>query len=217
MTHITLHNLSPLIEASALWSTDPTIQCWLMFEANSGRIRLSREQPSTDRHFADVSLVGELADNPAPLENPTVLVEWPSGRHKFVLPAAWDQSAPYTGRPYVLGKYDCYTLVRDWMRSKGINMDYLTDNQSRLLDEWLTDGAFESNSELSKWDRVINPQEGDGILFAMNPAGSARANHAGVYLGENQFLHHFPNRASTTSELTELWRSRVAAFMRHNG
>lgn len=218
MALITLHNLSPLIEASDLWAVDPATPCWLSYEGNTGRIRLSRAVPAAGSYFADVQLVDTLGEPVPDLPVTTVFVEWPSGRHMLHTPPSWDLAAPYEGRPYALGKFDCYMLVRDWMsRERGIDMSYLTENPDRLINEWLTDGAFETNPELHKWDRVINPQAGDGILFSMNQTGPARANHAAVYLGDGKFLHHYPNRASVISDLDSTWRPRVAAYMRYNG
>lgn len=218
MTQFQLHNLGPLIEASDIWAQNPNAVLWLAFEPDTGRIRLTRSDPGDQVHFADLRLLPTFNIEPNPSPRTTVYVEWPAGRHKLVTPNSWTPDAPYIGRPYQLGTFDCYTLVRDWMRrERGIDMDYLTESADRLVNEWLTDGAFETNSELHKWDRVVNPQPGDGILFAMTTNGPARANHAGVYLGNGQFLHHFPNRASTVSPLDEQWRARVAAYMRHNG
>ena len=214
MTTHELQDLSPLIAASETWTEDPKRPLWLRHEA--GRISLAGTAPQT--LFAHLQTVPDLNAVEARVAEPTVFVEWPSGRHRLHLPPSWETAAPYEGRPYVLGLYDCYTIVRDWMaRARGHEMAMLTDTPERLMNQWLTDGAFVTNPELHRWERVIVPQAGDGILFSLSlrdEDSPNRANHCGVYLGDGRFLHHFPNRASCIQAFEERWRSRVVSFMR---
>jgi hypothetical protein len=217
-----LANLAPLIAASEIWAEDSARRLWLAHAPETGRIHLAQTAPAADVHFADIMLLDTLDLVAEDVDRPTVFVGWPSGHHLLKLPASWARTgAPFIGRPYMLGRFDCYSLVRDWMAcERGIEMDWLTETPERLANQWLTDGAFETNSEIHKWDRVIAPQPGDGILFAMGQEdlhASGRVNHAGVYLGAGQFLHHLPNRASTRSTLDAQWHARVAAFMRWKG
>lgn len=217
MTVHELQDLSPLIEASDFWADNPERQLWLRHE--KGRIALATTQPSS--LFADLLTCSSLEAPVLAISRPTVLVEWPSGRHRLFLPETWQNAAPYEGRPYVLGQYDCYTAVRDWMaRERGIEMDFLSDSPERLVNQWLTDGVFVTNPELQRWERVIAPQAGDGILFSLSRRDEEspnRANHCGVYLGDGRFLHHFPNRASCFQEFDQRWRSWVVSYMRHKG
>ena len=221
-----LTNLGPLIAASEIWAEEPARRLWL---ANSdGRMQLATARP--DQLFGDLekreqlttSEGGALDQRCAALTVPLVELEWPSGRHHLVLPTHWEsEGAPYLGRPYALGRFDCYSLVRDWMaRERGIEMVPLTDSPERLANQMLTDGAFVTNPEIARWERVVIPQPGDGILFAMTQEDAqtpGRTNHAGVYLGDNRFLHHFANRLSCEAALDSFWKSRVAAFMRWKG
>ena len=226
MTPLQLTNLGPLIAASTAWAQDPARGFWLANDR--GRMTLASTEPA--QLFANIAKVEHLTPATdatmiarcADLRTPVVEVEWPSGRHQLLLPAFWDTSAaPYAGRPYQLGRFDCYSLVRDWMaRERGITMAPLIDSPARLANQMLTDGAFVSNPEMDRWERVVIPQPGDGILFAMtqdddHTAGAA--NHAGVYLGAGRFLHHFVNRLSCEAGLDDFWTARVAAFMRWKG
>jgi hypothetical protein len=226
MNDFQLSNLSPLITASEAWAEDPAHSFWLANDR--GRMRLATIPP--EQLFADLVKVDELTPETdgardarcAALTDPLVELEWPSGRHQLLLPARWDtQGAPYAGRPYILGRFDCYSLVRDWMaRARGIIMEPLTDSPARLANQMLTDGAFVTNPEIDRWDRVAVPQPSDGILFAMTHDDDhtpGAANHAGVYLGDGRFLHHFANRLSCTVTLDPFWKARVVAFMRWKG
>jgi cell wall-associated NlpC family hydrolase len=214
MTTHELQDLSPLIAASDYWAEDPSRPLWLRHEA--GRISLAPTAPQS--LFAHLCTVPELGAAEQDVSEPTVFVEWPSGRHRLYLPTSWEAAAPYEGRPYVLGQYDCYTIVRDWMaRERGHEMAMLTDTPERLVNQWLTDGVFVTNPELHRWERVIVPQAGDGILFSLSRRDEDspnRANHCGVYLGDGRFLHHFPNRASCIQDFDGRWRSWVVSFMR---
>lgn len=226
MTPLQLTNLGPLIAASTAWAQDPARGFWLANDR--GRMMLASTEPA--QMFANIAKVDHLT--PATdatvtarcvdLRTTVVEVEWPSGRHQLLLPGCWDtDGAPYVGRPYQLGRFDCYSLVRDWMaRERGITMAPLIDRPARLANQMLTDGAFVTNPEIARWERVVIPQPGDGILFAMTQDDDhtpGAANHAGVYLGAGRFLHHFVNRLSCEAGLDDFWTARVAAFMRWKG
>lgn len=226
LTPMQMTNLKPLIEASEIWAENAARTFWIANQ--DGRMQLASSQP--DHLFADLVRVdyltattGEMLDHRcAALSAPLVELEWPSGRHQLLLPACWQsEGAPYLGRPYALGRFDCYSLVREWMaRERNIEMAPLTDTPERLANQMLTDGAFVTNEEIARWERVAIPQPGDGILFAMTQEDAqtpGRANHAGVYLGGGRFLHHFTNRLSCEAALDAFWKSRVAAFMRWKG
>jgi hypothetical protein len=226
MSSLQLSNLGPLIAASAAWAKDPKQSFWVANDR--GRMSLASTKPT--QLFASIAKVDQLTPATdetmiarcAALSDPLLEVEWPSGRHQLLLPAYWDtEGAPYEGRPYQLDQFDCYSLVRDWMaREHGIAMEPLTDSPARLANQMLTDGAFVTNPEIARWERVAIPQPGDGILFAMTQDDDhtpGAANHAGVYLGDGRFLHHFANRLSCAVTLDAVWRARVAAFMRWKG
>jgi len=218
MTALQLTNLGPLIAASEAWVQNAAHQFWLANDA--GKAKLVETRPA--QLFAHLERTSALSPANASVPVPVVEVEWPSGRHQLLLPTRWDPGgAPYEGRPYQLGRFDCYSLVRDWMaRERGIVMEPLTDSPTRLANQMLTDGAFVTNPEIDRWERVVIPQVGDGILFAMTQDDDhtpGAANHAGVYLGDGRFLHHFANRLSCAVTLDAFWRARVAAFMRWKG
>jgi cell wall-associated NlpC family hydrolase len=218
MTALQLTNLSPLIAASEAWVQNAAHQFWLANDAGKAKLVETRPQ----RLFAHLARTSMLSPADSSVSEPVVEVEWPSGRHQLLLPTRWDPGgAPYEGRPYQLGRFDCYSLVRDWMaRERGIVMEPLTDSPARLANQMLTDGAFVTNPEIDRWERVVIPQAGDGILFAMTQDEDhtpGAVNHAGVYLGDGRFLHHFANRLSCAVTLDAFWHARVAAFMRWKG
>lgn len=216
MTDYQLHNLSPLIKASEEWQKDHERPFWL--RQDEGRIMLSAARPQGAEFFAGVYTCESLDEAPPPVDELTVYVEWPSGRHALKTPQKWAEKAPYTSRPYVLGVYDCYTIVRDYLHQEfDYTLPELTDTPERLVNQWLSDGVFIASEELQNWDRVINRQAGDIVLFSISRGRGYtpfNANHCGIYLGENRFLHHLPNRASCVQSLDGTWREWVVAYGR---
>jgi len=214
----TLPNLSPLIRATEKWlllDSPLLIQAWLANDG--GKLVYSEEKPDTV--FCSVLLVENLDTVETPMKFPTCYVEWPSGRHALVYPTAWMENPPLIGRIFSSGTWDCYTLVVDYMkRELGADMLPLAETLTNVQNAFIENSAFEVNEELGKWEQVVIPQPGDGILFSMTVGAMSpeRANHCGVYLGET-FLHHLPARASCEEIFNTAWKNKVVAFMRYTG
>jgi proteasome lid subunit RPN8/RPN11 len=118
---------------------------------------------------------------------------------------------PLLGRVFMHGIQDCYTLVRDWHRLQGVVLPEVPRD-----DFWWThDGvdlyaeAFEKNGFEVVTNRDLQP--GDGFLAAIR---SPKLNHAGIYIGKGQILHHLANQLSMRSS-AGLWRGKMAMILRH--
>lgn len=98
-----------------------------------------------------------------------------------------------TGRPFVYGWQDCYTLARDWFWiTRGV----------RLLDfpreEKFWDGGrspYLDRFEAFGFEAVEDLQAGDALL--MRVGESKIPNHAAIYVGNGQIIHHLWNRLSS--------------------
>ncbi|HGN0346933.1 TPA: NlpC/P60 family protein, partial [Proteus mirabilis] len=55
-------------------------------------------------------------------------------------------------------------------------------------------------------------QPGDIILCCY---ASSRANHAGIYLGNQTILHHIPNQLSKREEYNERWQRMTHSIWRY--
>lgn len=210
----TLSDLSPLIQASELWSKNKELELWLGY--NEGKVYLSLEEPKnlfcrllTCNNLEEVGVTEEIL----------CFVEWPSGKHQLFIPEAWETTTPLLGRPYQLGKWDCYSLTRDYMKqAHNVDMAWLTETKVRLLDNFLEDSAFIENEELKNWEKVAIPQIGDGILFSINTDktfNTRHPNHCGIYIGVDKFIHHFPNRISCEQTLSSTWKNWIVTYMRY--
>lgn len=208
----TLLDLSPLIQASDLWRKDSSKELWI--GNNQGKLFLSETQPNN--LFCNVLTCQDLT-GVTEGETPSCYVEWPSGKHTLVLPESWEELAPFEGRPYKLGKWDCYSLVKDYMKQTySIDMEWLTASWKELSNNYLEESIFSSNEELKNWEKVAVPQVGDGILFSMSRKEDyTNPNHCGVYIAGDRLLHHYSNRLSCIEPFSENWKNRVVTYMRY--
>ncbi|MCI2243774.1 C40 family peptidase [Xanthomonas sp. PPL568] len=120
--------------------------------------------------------------------------------------------APLLGRQFAHGILDCYTLVRDfYARELGVKLseyeraDNWWDNGGDLyaLDRLQAEGFDEIQDE---------PQRGDMILMQIR---APVPNHAGVYLGDGQMLHHLADRISRRVPYGGYWADRTVRIVRH--
>ncbi|WP_323016484.1 Mov34/MPN/PAD-1 family protein [Castellaniella sp.] len=101
---------------------------------------------------------------------------------------------PYTGRPYVPGVFDCWTLVIDWFaREHGIKI--------RNYPYTLADGSpgatlFAAHYRDEGFVRVINETPRPGDVFFIQDPSSLVPNHAAIFVGDDRILHHTLNRLS---------------------
>jgi len=148
------------------------------------------------------------------VEEPTCVVEWPSGRHALYLPESYKTIRPYQNRQYVMGQSDCYGLAREWYwRELGILLPtFQADRQLMLSGNF---DAFDTHPATGDWERVITPRPGDAVLFKFGDAKSP--NHCGVMLEDDWFLHHFYDRLSTIERLDGVWRANISEFRRYHG
>lgn len=121
--------------------------------------------------------------------------------------------APLIGRQFVSGVWDCYTLVRDYFRLKGITFadiprDYEwwkgEDGGPNLYDKhWASQGFREVD--------VSEVREGDCFMLRIR---STVTNHAGVYVGDGLVLHHLQARLSRRDPVN-MWAPKIVRWVRH--
>ena len=121
--------------------------------------------------------------------------------------------APLVGRTFEHGKTDCYTLFKDFYFLAGLDMD-----EFNRPDEWWHNGQnlYLDNLEGQGFKRLDSQetlQIGDVILMQV---GANVPNHAGIYLGEQQVLHHSPKRLSKRDLYDGYWLKHTQSIWRHN-
>lgn len=115
------------------------------------------------------------------------------------------------GRQFIHGSTDCYGLFRDAYHLAGHELPDFErhDNWWRHNNELYLDNMVSSGFRQIKKDA----QPGDIILCCY---ASSRANHAGIYLGNQTILHHIPNQLSKREEYNERWQRMTHSIWRYH-
>ena len=119
---------------------------------------------------------------------------------------------PYVGREFVHGVVDCYTLVRDWYaREYSIE---LRDYHRR--DQWWDHGEnlYVENFEKEGFYKISVGDVQRGDLILMNLV-SPVPNHAAIYMGDQQVLHHVQGRLSSRDVYGGYYGKSTACALRH--
>jgi proteasome lid subunit RPN8/RPN11 len=119
---------------------------------------------------------------------------------------------PLIGREYEFGKYDCFEAMRDWLASKGIDIA----PRAPFENDWWDKGLNYFTEEIiANWGfkKVTTPQENDLLVFQV---AHDIPDHCGVYLGDDIFFHHVPNRLSCRDSLLPLWHKKIVGIYRYD-
>lgn len=138
------------------------------------------------------------------------IMSWPDGDFCTISPR---EERDYVGRQWLLGYADCWSLIREWyQREYGVSTgDYSVDyawweggQENRYDDNWGKEGFHEIAPE------QIKP--GDIIMMQIR---APVTNHAAVYLGDNQMLHHMFGQLSARVPYGKYYRDRTVRVVRH--
>lgn len=144
---------------------------------------------------------------------PWLIVAYPVGLWVELRPEGY--TAPLIGRQFSHGVLDCYTLVRDWYKlERGVE---LLDFERR--DEWWNKGQDLYIENFAKTGFVSLPdgapiEPGDVIFMQIR---SNVVNHAAIYLGNDQIIHHLQNRLSCRDIYGGFWRKNTRLVVRFKG
>lgn len=114
------------------------------------------------------------------------------------------------GRQWEYGKFDCFTLIRDWFGLQGIQLpdferpDDLQNCESIFLKQALAIG----------FKRVGYNKRRPGDVLIMN-LGTATPMHAAVLLPDERILHQRQDSLSAVEPLRRYYVSSVAAVFRY--
>ena len=137
-----------------------------------------------------------------------IIVSLPEGDMRFVEPA----TRPLIGRPWALGSYDCWGLIMAWHKEQGIILDDHRKpyewwkpeyGENLYQDYYQSTGLRPTNAE---------PREGDVIIMQLQ---APVWNHAGIYLGNNQLLHHMHGKLSRQDIYSGWYQDHTVMVCRH--
>ncbi|EJI0210327.1 C40 family peptidase, partial [Salmonella enterica subsp. enterica] len=116
-----------------------------------------------------------------------------------------------TGRQFEHGVTDCYTLFRDAYHLAGIDLpdfhredDWWDEGKNLYLDNLEENGFYQVHADKA--------QPGDVLICCF---GSSTANHAAIYCGGGELLHHIPDQLSKRERYTDKWQRRTHSLWRH--
>ena len=119
---------------------------------------------------------------------------------------------PYVGREFVFGVVDCYSLVRDWY-AREWNLE-LADFSRRDQFWERGENLYVDNYASQGFRRIDFTELAYGDLLLMQ-LGSTLPNHAAIYLGDQQILHHIQGRLSSRDVLGGYYVKNTAMVLRH--
>lgn len=126
-----------------------------------------------------------------------------------------NNTTPLLGRSYIHGINDCYSIIRDWYRSKGITIkdyprSYLWWQSGQdLYSDNFADCGFEEIYPGSIHDLM----PGDVL---MTTAGGSVIAHAYIYVGDGLVYHHLANHISCSAPVQKVF-GRAIKYVRYRG
>lgn len=139
-------------------------------------------------------------------EIPFVIVSLPEGDLRVIEPT----TTPLIGRPWSLGSYDCWGLIMSFHKLHGIEL-----NDFRKPYEWWKEGEdlYAENWQAEGFEEVYGPPRfGDMIIFQLQ---SPVWNHAGIYVGNNEIIHHLQGRLSSVDLYSGWYEEKTVLVCRH--
>lgn len=115
------------------------------------------------------------------------------------------------GRVFEYGKADCGALIRDAFMLMGID---LPDHIRGDIDDDAEHEYLRKHFEHVGFVRVSDGLRGGDVILT---SYGGHANHAALYLGDGQILHHAYNQLSRREPFNQWWSERVHSVWRYPG
>lgn len=113
------------------------------------------------------------------------------------------------GRVFEYGHADCGTLVRDAFMLMGLD---LPDHPRGDMDADASADYWQKHLARIGFVRVSDGLEGGDVVLT---AYGGHANHAALYLGGGEILHHAYNQLSRREAYNQWWQERTHSVWRH--
>lgn len=213
-----IEEISKLIKTVSTSYTNKDV----MYISNErGSPKLSLELPSSDDNFiGTIYQVDALSPDAVDVLNkgpefytnnrPIATLCRGTGMYDFSVPEAFEATPPYTGRPFIHTKWDCFTLLRDYYKRE-FNIDM---PPVEYFDDWWNKGGdfYMQLSGVAGFYPVTELKKYDIIAMRIN---SYVFNHSAIYLGDNKILHHLGGKFSCIEEIRPAFIASFYGFFRH--
>ena len=114
------------------------------------------------------------------------------------------------GRQWEYGKFDCFTLIRDWFGLQGIELP----DFERPADLQTCESIFLKQALAIGFEEVAYASRRPGDVLIMR-LGTATPMHAAILLADERILHQRQNSLSAVEPLRRYYVSNVAAIFRY--
>ena len=114
------------------------------------------------------------------------------------------------GRQWDYGKHDCFSLVRDFFKLKGVNLpDFARPDQLEISESIFLEQAEAIGFGQVSWDK----RRADDVLIMRLDTRTPM--HAAILLPDEFILHQRQNSLSAAEPLRRYYVERVAAVFRY--
>lgn len=122
-----------------------------------------------------------------------------------------DSNSKYTGRQFEIGVTDCFTLLRDFYLDE---LNIAITNYSRTSDwQSINKNLIEDTFVMEGFEVVKDLEYGDVLLFSKSKTSPAE--HIGIYIGNNLYLHHSNFENSNVTYYSEFYKRQTKYIIRH--
>jgi len=124
----------------------------------------------------------------------------------------------YIGKPFILGKSDCFTLMQKYAKNEeNIDISFPKDfDYPRDLKE--VQDLYECNFKnqgFIKLDKSTKLQKSDGLMMMFPAISDKYPTHAAVYLGDGLILHQPFNCFSCVNIYDNFFKKHTSYVLRH--
>lgn len=193
------------------------VRCENMALKKTEHFQISREDYATAETLGEVAAIVHSHPYAQPTPSDADLAACETSKLKWIIYAwpldTWHEFepsgyvAPLTGRKFVWGVHDCYTLVQDYYKTV-LGLD-LPDRPADWQDH--KDSVYFDEFKSFGFEEVDSPQLHDLILMKIKGVG-----HAAVYLGDGDvMLHHPQDNLSAHGVYGGYYRKHTLSFIRH--
>jgi proteasome lid subunit RPN8/RPN11 len=118
---------------------------------------------------------------------------------------------PLLGREFIFGVLDCFSLIRDYYK---LNLGIDFPNYAREDGFWKrNEHLYEDNYAAEGFYPVRDLKAHDLILMKIGQ--SIVANHAAIYVGGGNIMHHMTNRLSCLNPYGGYWMKNAYMYLRN--
>jgi len=128
-------------------------------------------------------------------------------------PSGW-KAPSLIGRRFIWGKYDCWSIVTDWLKeNKNIDIKYWP--RPKTLNDFANNPYFDkvlTESNFVKQQTNENLREGDVLLFV---GAKQKLSHVAVYIGDMMILNHNFKALSCRQQLNLNYQKALKGVYRY--